>query len=178
VDRRGWVAVTASTLGVALIALGTPAGGSSGGGATLMGDGLVLLSLLATVTWVILGKHLLRTYPPMFVSGGVLWIGTAMLLPYVLLTAGLPPLQLSLTTWLALLVSGLLATSTTIVLWNWGLAHVPASHAGVFANLEPVIGAILGIAVLGERLGGLALTGGVLIIGAAVIMTTAPASSG
>jgi drug/metabolite transporter (DMT)-like permease len=45
---------------------------------------------------------------------------------------------------------------------------VPASQAGVFINLEPVVGAILGVALLHELLGPYAIVGGTLVVGAAV----------
>ncbi len=171
-DRRGWLAIVASTVGVGLITLSAPAAsGSTNGGPTLIGDGLVLLSLFAAVFWVIVSKRLLEVYPPLLISSGVLWIGTAMLVIWVLLTEGPPPVHLAPITWIALIFTGLFGTSATVVLWNWGLSRVPASHAGVFANLEPAIGAILCVTVLHETLGHLALTGGLLIIGAAIVMS-------
>ena len=54
--------------------------------------------------------------------------------------------------WMALAISGLLCTATTTWLWNWGIHHVPASRAGVFLNIEPALGLILGVELLGERL--------------------------
>ena len=63
---------------------------------------------------------------------------------------------------------GLLATTITTYLWNWALAQVPASQAGVFLNLEPVVGAILGVMILHDVLGPFGVIGGLLVIGAAV----------
>jgi drug/metabolite transporter (DMT)-like permease len=40
----------------------------------------------------------------------------------------------------------------------------------VFVNLEPVIGAILGVALLGDVLGRYAIVGGLLVIGAAIFV--------
>jgi drug/metabolite transporter (DMT)-like permease len=74
--------------------------------------------------------------------------------------------------WLALAASGLLCTATTTLLWNWGLTQVPASQAGVLLNLEPLMGSLLGVFVLGERLGTTAWIGGGLILAAAVTLTT------
>jgi len=65
---------------------------------------------------------------------------------------------------------GLLATTVTTYLWNWGLAQVPASQAGVFLNLEPVVGAILGVLVLHDVLGPYGVVGGLLVIGAAIVV--------
>jgi drug/metabolite transporter (DMT)-like permease len=44
---------------------------------------------------------------------------------------------------------GLLDTASTTLLWNWGLKRVPASQAGIFVNLEPLVGAILGVSLIG-----------------------------
>jgi drug/metabolite transporter (DMT)-like permease len=65
---------------------------------------------------------------------------------------------------------GLLATTVTTYLWNWGLAHVPASQAGVFLNFEPVVGTLLGVMVLHDVLGSYSILGGLLVIGAAVFV--------
>ena len=50
------------------------------------------------------------------------------------------------------------------------------SHAGIYVNLEPVVGAILGVCVLHEKLGIVALVGGALIVGAAVYFSCKPAT--
>jgi drug/metabolite transporter (DMT)-like permease len=41
----------------------------------------------------------------------------------------------------------------------------------VFLNIEPVLGSVLGVELLGEHLGPYAWLGGVLILGAAVALT-------
>jgi drug/metabolite transporter (DMT)-like permease len=73
--------------------------------------------------------------------------------------------------WLALAASGFLCTASTTLLWNWGMHRVPASRAGVFLNLEPAMGSLLGVTLLGDRLGPLAWLGGGLIIAAAITIT-------
>lgn len=57
-------------------------------------------------------------------------------------------------------------------LWNWGVGRVPASRAGVFLNLEPLVGALLGVLVLGEAWGPGTVVGGALIIGAAGVVSS------
>ena len=84
----------------------------------------------------------------------------------------LPFAHVSVTAWVALAISGLLCTATTTLLWNWGIHHVPASRAGVFLNIEPVLGSVLGVELLGERLGPYAWLGGALIMAAAIALTT------
>ena len=46
-----------------------------------------------------------------------------------------------------------------------------ASRAGVFLNIEPALGSVLGVELLGEKLGPFAWLGGAMIVGAAVVLT-------
>jgi hypothetical protein len=52
-----------------------------------------------------------------------------------------------------------------------GFLTVPASRAGVFLNLEPLVGALLGVLVLGDAWGAGTVAGGALIVGAAVVIS-------
>jgi drug/metabolite transporter (DMT)-like permease len=73
---------------------------------------------------------------------------------------------------MALAISGIFCTAATTLLWNWGIHHVPASRAGVFLNIEPALGSLLGVELLHERLGPYAWAGGGLILAAAITLTT------
>ena len=170
-DRVGWVALAGSTCGAALIALG---GGKHGaGGATLTGDLLVVVSLLIALFWILLNKQLMERHSHIVVTAYGLALGTLMLAVWVPLRYGMPPVAgVSLKAWLALAASGVLCTATTTLLWNWGMTQVPASQAGVLLNMEPLIGSLLGVFVLGERLGPSAWVGGGMILTAAVTLTT------
>jgi hypothetical protein len=94
------------------------------------------------------------------VTAFVFWIGTLLLAVVVVSTSGIPSVHYSTRAWVAVAEQGLLATASTTVLWNWGLKQVPASQAGIFINLEPLVGAILGVSLLHEVLGITALAGG------------------
>jgi drug/metabolite transporter (DMT)-like permease len=178
----GWTALGGSTVGAALISLGgsrTPSGNEM---PTMTGDLMVVVSLLIALVWILLSKKLMESHSPPVVTAYTILSGSAMLLVWVvglwLLTplthAGVTPppfLHVSTTAWAALAASGLLCTATTTLLWNWGIHHVPASRAGVFLNIEPVMGSVLGVELLGEHLGPFAWIGGALILGAAITLT-------
>ena len=169
-DRVGWMALAGSTCGAALIALG---GSHAKGGATLEGDLLVVVSLVIALFWILLNKRLMEGHSHVVVTAYGLLLGTLMLMVWVPLRYGMPPVAgVSLKAWLALAGSGLLCTAASTLLWNWGITQVPASQAGVLLNMEPLIGSLLGVLVLGERLGPSAWAGGVLILAAAVTLTT------
>lgn len=190
--RIGWLALIGSTVGVVLIVSGNQhsnqpihAGPQH---PTLTGDLLVVLSLITALAWVLLSKKLMETHRPIVVTAYTILTGSLMLavwiigswiitlspLAPVLHAHGAPPpfAHISLTAWVALAIGGLACTATTTLLWNWGIHHVPASRAGVFLNIEPALGSILGVKLLGEHLGPFAWLGGALILGAAIILTT------
>jgi drug/metabolite transporter (DMT)-like permease len=170
-DLVGWMALAGSTCGAGLIALG--AGSHAKGGATLAGDLLVVVSLLIALSWILINKELMERHSHVVVTAYGLGIGTLMLLVWVPVRHGMPPMAgVSVKAWLALAGSGVLCTATTTLLWNWGMTQVPASQAGVLLNMEPLIGSLLGVLVLGERLGPSAWAGGGLILASAITLTT------
>ncbi|HTA86266.1 MAG TPA: DMT family transporter [Silvibacterium sp.] len=170
-DWKGWFALAGSTCGVALITL-SGMHSHTAGGPTLAGDMLVILSLVIALGWLLLNRHLVQDHSAVVVTGYGLLSGLAMLAVWVALVDGPPPIHgVSSQVWFALAASGLLCTAATTFLWNWGVHHVPASRAGVFLNIEPAMGSILGVTLLGDQLGAGAWVGGGLIIAAAVVLT-------
>ena len=174
-DAVGWCALAASTAGAALIALAGNRGPSTAGGPSLQGDLLVVFSLVICLFWVLLNRHLVQRHSHIVVTVYGLGLGTLMLIVLVPVRYGMPPVAgVSTRAWMALAGSGVLCTATTTLLWNWGMTQVPASQAGVLLNMEPLIGSLLGVLVLRERLGPSAWLGGGLILLAAVTLTTRP----
>jgi len=182
-DRFGWAALVASTIGAALIVLGGHHGPAAQGEPTLFGDLLVVSSLCTALTWILLSKRLMQSHSPVVVTAYSILAGTLMLAVWILgpmllnpwrvhKVAPPPFANVTMTAWIALAISGLACTATTTFLWNWGIHHVPASRAGVFLNIEPALGSYLGVKLLGEHLGPYAWFGGGLILGAAIVLTT------
>ncbi|MFC5864483.1 DMT family transporter [Acidicapsa dinghuensis] len=170
-DSISWFALFGSTLGASLIVLGGRSASNSGG-PTLQGDLLVVISLTISVGWILMNKSLIVSHGPMAVTAYSILSGTFMLVVWVFATDGPPPITgISRTAWIALACSGVLCTASTTLLWNWGIHRVPASRAGVFLNIEPALGSILGVKLLGDHLGPLAWLGGALILAAAVTIT-------
>jgi drug/metabolite transporter (DMT)-like permease len=167
-----WIALVASTAGVALIVLQASGPVSANRPQpSLAGDFLVLVSMFAAVVWILVSKRLMARHSPVVVSGLITMTGTAVLAAWVVWHNGLPPMRLAAGTWTATVALGLVATTLSTVLWNWGLAHTDAGKAGAFINLEPVIGALLGVWILHESLGSSAIIGGLLIVGGALAVS-------
>ena len=71
--------------------------------------------------------------------------------------------------WTASAVAGKLYLAVVItaigyVAWNWALARVPAPRAALFLNVQPIAGALLGAALLGEPVTIFTLAGGAAIV--------------
>ncbi len=173
-DVVGWIALLGSTAGVALIVMGG-SHHASAHGPSLTGDLLIVLALVISLAWILLNKHLMQMHSPAVVTAYGVLTGTAMMIPFVLVVSGLPPVHgVSTKAWIALAASGVLCTACTTMLWNWGMNHVPASRAAVFLNIEPMLGSFLGVKLLGDTLGPSAWFGGAMILAAAVTLTTRP----
>jgi drug/metabolite transporter (DMT)-like permease len=188
-DWFGWLALCGSTAGAALVVLGGNRASAGSETPSLTGDLLVIASLITALAWILLSKKLMESHSPPVVTAYTILAGTAMLVAVVAGPSILSPLthqrvepmpfaHVSAKAWIALAVSGLLCTATTTLLWNWGIHHVPASRAGVFLNIEPALGSLLGVELLGERLGPYAWLGGALILGAALALTMRGNESG
>lgn len=164
--RRGWSAVAVSSLGVAVL-VGLPSHGSH-----WLGDLLILISMVVVTFWVMTSKRLSGRYSAFDATGWIVVFGTASLLPFALLDSSWAPQALpSLHTALPLLGLGLGCTVVSFVLWNFGVARMGAGKAGVLLNLEPAVGAVLGISLLGDALGWGTVLGGLLILTAAVLVS-------
>jgi drug/metabolite transporter (DMT)-like permease len=182
-DWLSWLALCGSTAGAAMVVLGGNHATTGRETPTLAGDLLVIVSLISALAWILLSKKLMQTHSPPVVTAYTIYSGTVMLMIWM---AGsrllalmihekvepMPFAHVSLTAWIALAISGLLCTATTTLLWNWGIHHVPASRAGVFLNIEPALGSVLGVELLGEKLGPYAWLGGALILVGAITLTT------
>ena len=55
----------------------------------------------------------------------------------------------------------------------WGLRRIPASHAGTLSLFEPLVAVLVAGALMGERVGGIGVVGGLLILAGALLVISA-----
>lgn len=165
-SRTTIAAVLGSVAGAALVAA------TSGKNAHFFGDLLVVLSLVAGISWVLLTQHRLHRYEPVASTAALVTIGTAAL---ALFELAVHPRDLARAypagAWIAVCASGVLSTAAATLLWNVGLQRVRAAEAGVFVNLEPVVGTACGVAFFGDGAGWQLFAGGALVVAAALSIT-------
>jgi drug/metabolite transporter (DMT)-like permease len=81
-------------------------------------------------------------------------------------------------TWLGVastLYLGVVITGAGILVWNVALRRVPAPRAAIFLNVQPVVGALLGVTVLHEPFTAFTVAGGVLLVAGVWLTMTGPA---
>src|SRR6266550_5441558 len=162
---RFWAAALLSFAGVALVAAG------SGGklSTNLKGDAL---AVSATITWAAYSvaiAPLMRRYSPFRLSAVFL---AAVTLPLAL--AGSQQLEhqsfhFGALVWIGFAFAVLGPLVTTNFLWFTAIDRVGPSRASLFANLQPLLAAIVALVLLSEHItavqvvGGLAIGGGIVL---------------
>jgi O-acetylserine/cysteine efflux transporter len=153
-----WAGFGLSLAGVGFIATG------QGSGSTLGGDGLVLAAQLVSACFTVSQARLLRGRDPIAVTGVQLLSAAVFVLPIALTTehhlAG-PVSTAALVATVGLVLAG---TVGPTALFAFGQSKVSADIAGAFLNIEPLVGALMGMALFTDPLGPVQVAGGLAIM--------------
>lgn len=184
VAPRTWVAVALAVTGIALFALSGQGAGAHGGAsqqdgsrataAEWLGYALLLAASLCEAAYSVIGKKLTASLGPKRITSLINLWGFMLATPFGLYLArdfdfGAVPW----TQWALLVFYALAACMWTVWLWMSGLKVVPAAQGGVFTVLLPLSAALVGVAVLGERLSSVQWTAFVIAL-ASVVLATLP----
>ena len=153
-----WAGFGLSLAGVAFIASG------QGSGSTLGGDGLVLAAQFVSASFTVSQARLLRGRDPLAVTGLQLMSAAVMVLPVALTTEHHLAGPMSAAALLATIGLVLAGTVGPTALFAFGQSKVAADVAGAFLNIEPLVGAILGMALFADPLGPAQVAGGLAIV--------------
>lgn len=164
-NRLVWVGVAGATLGAVLIA------GRPEGAGTPLGIALSLVSLLVFLGWLVALKRTPVLPSPLGVPAVTIVIAALAILPVSLALHGLPTLALSPPAWAGIVGQGLFSTLLATAAWQYGATRVGSATAGVFINIEPLLGAALGVMLFGDNLTlGLAAGGAMILAGSFVVV--------
>ena len=167
---RQVIGVLLSVVGIGL-AFVEPGRALGGDVMSLVGDGLLLLTGLLGALYGLIAKRVLAVDHPATLTTYAMLFGAALLMP-VALVEGLVPAVARLDWRLLGLVVflGVLGGSAAFLLWTWALSRITPTQVAVYVNLNPIVAALLGILLLGERrspmfvLGFAAVVIGVLLV--------------
>jgi drug/metabolite transporter (DMT)-like permease len=163
------IAAALSFCGVALVT----AGSGDELSADVKGD---LLAVLGAATWAAYSvaiAPLMRRYSPFRLSAVLL---LAVCVP--LFVAGTPQLadqqfDFSSLVWIGFAFAVLGPLVVTNLLWFTAIDRVGPSHAALFANLQPFLGAVIALVLLSERMEPLQVAGG-FAIAAGILLSRRP----
>lgn len=162
-DVRWMAATAAAVAGCVVLVTGGQAGGVGAGGVGAGGVGLALAAGCCYAIYAVAASRLIRAGNSETAVMGLLFGGAAVLLAPVL-AAGSPGWLLTARGLALIAYLGVVTTALAYLFYGRGLRTVSAPVAVTLGLAEPVVAAILGLVVLGERLTitdfvGLALVG-------------------
>jgi drug/metabolite transporter (DMT)-like permease len=172
-ERLGWL----RSAGIALAALGVLLVVSKGNPLSLAsghfgsaGDILILISALNWAVFSVLSRSGLKRFPAalmMFYVMATGWLFSSVLFLAVPGQAGHALSEfahLSLSAWLGIGFLGVICSGIAYVFYYDALQVIPATQAGVFLYLEPLVTLVVAAIILGEPLLLISLLGGVVIL--------------
>ncbi len=173
--RRDLVGLGFGLAGAGLIVGAPLLSGREAGGATLLGDLLTATAAFIWGLWMLLATPLLVRYGTVRATGWITATAALGLLPLALPGllaedwASLPPAIFS-----GLAYSGLISGALGGLLWYGAVRRIGAARTAIYANLQSFFAVLFAALLLGERVEGTALVGGVAVV-AAVLLTRRPA---
>jgi EamA-like transporter family/Phosphotransferase enzyme family len=137
----------------------------------------VLASLLLSATFTVAQGGLLRGRDPVAVTA-VQFLGAALaVLPFSVITEGAPPAPPAPGAVLAAVALAAGGTVLPFTLFAYGQSRVSAEVAGAFYNIEPLVGAVIGVVAFGDPAGVAQAVGGAAIV-AGIALSSLPLLSG
>lgn len=139
-----WLGISLAAAGALTLIATVPAGNR-------IGNVMILVNVVIYSMYLVLTRGIVKRYHPLTVITWIFAFGTLALIPI-----GAAPLVrdlpgLSSAGWLAVLWIIALPTVAAYYLNVWALQHVESSMVSTFVYLQPVLTAILAVAILDER---------------------------
>jgi len=154
-------AIAVAVAGVALIAGRPPGGPGTEGGIVLLGA-----AALAWALYTVGSAHLTRRYDALGIVALASAIGALTSLPFAVLSAASSPhpLPSGIVPWAEVAYVAFAGMALAFVLWSWGFRTVHAAVGGTMLLFQPLVGVVLGVALLGEPVTESLVVGGLLVV--------------
>jgi drug/metabolite transporter (DMT)-like permease len=163
--RREQVGAAAALAGAGLVVVNGVPGVTHSFAPHWRGDLLLVLAGLAYASYSLIGRGVLMRHAPTAVTAWSILAGAIAMLPAAALEwaqAGRPHVTASAV--IGTLYLALVVTALGYLAWNYALQRVSAPRAAIFLNIQPLVGALLGVLWLGEAVTRFTVAGGALIL--------------
>ena len=158
-DGRTLASMAAALTGLALLMLDGP------GSVTTAGVLLALVAALTYAAYTLAAGPVSRRLDVRVLNAAAISGGALAMLPFVL-AAGGPGVPGSAAGWVALLHLGLVVSGLAYGLYFRAARTLPSTHLTIITLLEPLVAAVIAVALFDEVLTVGAIIGGVLMLGA------------
>lgn len=166
-SHRRLIGVIAALAGVATIML---SGGIEVRRQYLMGDLIIMVSVIAWAYYTIIGKPLVRKYGALRITAYALASGSALYFPFGLYRAMLFDYSaVTLAAWGSVVYMAVGLSLVVYVLWYWVLKYMEASRIAIFHNVQPVFATVIAALWLGEQLTSAFIVGGAIVLSGVLI---------
>jgi drug/metabolite transporter (DMT)-like permease len=162
--RGFWIATAVSIFGVAFVASGS--GGFSG---RIFGDGLAVSTALTWAMYSVAITPLMRRYSPFRISALVLALGWVPIAAVGIPQTTSQSFHFGALVWVGFAFAVIGPLFLTNILWFTAISRVGPSRASLFSNLQPALGVVFALVLLGEHLTLWEVLGGLLILSAVVL---------
>lgn len=136
----------------------------------LMGDLIIIISVLAWAFYTVVGAPMVRKYGAWRMTAYSLSFGSLMYFPFGLYRA--LQFDYSQTTpfaWFSVAYMAIGLSVIVYVIWYWLIKYIDTSRAAVFQNIQPIVASIVAYFYLGEGLGPGFIIGGSIVIGGVLL---------
>lgn len=160
--HRKVLGMTISFVGVALILLERPAQGS---GASWLGDLIVIAAGAFFSLYTILMKDVANLYDSLTLNMLTFAIGTIFLIPFCARSVAQVQWQrIPLEAWMGFAFMVIFGSFIAYLIYAFALEKLSASNVAAFAYLQPLMAAVMGIWLLGEKISVPVMIGGIVIL--------------
>jgi drug/metabolite transporter (DMT)-like permease len=168
VRQMSGVLLTFAGVGIVFAERGLTFAGTT---SSLAGDVLMLVAAFCGAVYGILDKRMLTHYKAVTVTIYTMVLGTLLLVPaafverpFFILT------RIGTDTVMLVLFLGVLGGANAYYLWTFALTRLSPTQVAVCANLNPMIAALLGATLLGEKLTSIPLGGFVAVLAGVLLV--------
>jgi drug/metabolite transporter (DMT)-like permease len=149
---------------------------NSSGGNHLLGNTLIFLNIISYSLYLVIIKPLMAKYSAVTLMKWVFLYGFLFVLPFCLPSASkINFYNFTTYTWLSMLYIVVGTTFLTYLLTSFSLKTVSAGIAGYYIYMQPVIAALIGIMLFGERLTMIKLIAAMLVFLGVFLVNRNPA---
>ena len=166
---RAWAAVTLAFGGAVLVAL------AGGGGAGMLSGNLIALSGAAAMAVYTMIGAVCRRKLSTEVYTFLVYLAASAFLLAAALVSGTPVAGRGSVNLLTALGMAVCCTLLGHNVFSWGLKYFPAAYISTAKLLEPVLAAVWGLLLFGERPGALTLLGAAAVVGGIALYIRASA---